>query len=86
MLPLLKQNVTRFYQSEPVSINFFLLPFQSLYMPTLILLPLDAHNFKIMTKPLQNKNLLFMTTVNTDLVPRKFSLLIRWNMRIIPRN
>lgn len=65
---------------------FFLLSFQCLYMPTLILLPLDGHNFKIMRKLLQNKNLLFMKTINKDLVPRKLSLLIRWNMRIIHRN
>lgn len=87
ILPLLKQNEFRFYQPESVSINFifFLLPFQSLFMSILILLPLDDHNFKIITKPLQNQNLLFMKTINQDLVPREFSFIIRWSMRIIPR-
>lgn len=81
-------DITRFYQSEYLSINLFflLLPFQSLYMPILILLPLDGHNFKIITKPLQDKNLLSMNTVNQDLVPREFFFFIRWNMRIIHRN
>lgn len=54
-------------------------------MPILILLPLDGHNFKIITKLLQN-SFLFMKTTNQDLVPREFFLLIRWNMRIIERN
>lgn len=86
-LPLLKQNEFRFYQPESVSINviFFLLPFQSLFMSILILLPLDDHNFKIIKKPLQNQNLLFMKTINQDLVPREFSFIIRWSMRIIHR-
>lgn len=84
-LPLLKQEkVSSFYQSEFVFINFF--SFKSLYMAILILLPLDGHNFKIITKLLQNNSFLFMKTINEDLVPREFFLLIRWNMRIIYRN
>lgn len=86
ILPLLKQEkVSSFYQSEFVFINFFLLPSKIFQMLILILLPLDGHNFKIITQILQN-NILFMKTVNQDLVSREFSLLIRWKIRVIYRN
>lgn len=38
-------------------------------MPILILL--DGHNFKIITKLLQNNAFLFMKTINQDLVPNQ---------------